>query len=94
MDHQRSSRPRQGPFSTEQVVDLINAGHLDGEEEIARYPGTEWFPITQDPQFYDKLIEILSAQPYRPEDGFEELSKSPIPYQMCQSQSTNRNQNR
>lgn len=66
-----------GPFSTEQVVDLINAGHLDGEEEIARYPGTEWFPITQDPQFYDKLIEILSAQPYRPEDGFEELSKKP-----------------
>lgn len=50
----------QGPFATEKVLYMIGRGEFSGEESIAHYPGGKWIAITQDPQFYDKLLEVIS----------------------------------
>lgn len=50
-----------GPFTTEKVIYMIGRGEFSGQEFIAHYPGQKWIPISQDPQFYDKLLEVLSA---------------------------------
>ncbi len=50
-----------GPFTTEKVLYKIGRGEFSGEEHIAHYPGGKWIPISQDPQFYDKLLEVLSS---------------------------------
>ena len=49
-----------GPFTTEKVLYMIGRGEFSGEEFIAHYPGGKWIPITQDPQFYDKLLDVIS----------------------------------
>lgn len=53
----------EGPFNTEKVLYKIGRGEFSGEEMIAHYPGGKWIPISQDPQFYDKLLEVLSDDP-------------------------------
>ena len=50
-----------GPFTTEKVLYKIGRGEFSGEEAIARYPDGKWIPISQDPQFYDKLLEVLAS---------------------------------
>ncbi|HMN67380.1 MAG TPA: tetratricopeptide repeat protein [Bdellovibrionales bacterium] len=50
-----------GPFTTEKVLYKIGRGEFLGDEHIARYPSGKWIPISQDPQFYDKLLEVISA---------------------------------
>ncbi len=50
-----------GPYSTERVLEKISQGIFSGDELISKYPGSDWFPISQDPQFYDRLLEVLSA---------------------------------
>src|SRR5665213_3043375 len=49
-----------GPFTTEKVLYKIGRGEFSGEESIANYPDGKWIPISQDPQFYDKLLEVIS----------------------------------
>jgi len=49
-----------GPFTTEKVLYKIGRGEFSGDESIAHYPDGKWMPITHDPQFYDKLLEIIS----------------------------------
>ncbi len=49
-----------GPFTTEKVLYKIGRGEFSGEEAIAHFPDGKWIPISQDPQFYDKLLEILA----------------------------------
>lgn len=50
-----------GPYTTQKVLEKISQGVFSGEEQISQYPGGKWFPISQDPEFYDKLLEVLSA---------------------------------
>ncbi len=50
-----------GPFTTEKVLYKIGRGEFSGEEHIAHYPDGKWIPISQDPQFYDKLLDVISA---------------------------------
>lgn len=50
-----------GPFTTEKVLYKIGRGEFSGEESIAHYPDGKWIPISQDPQFYDKLLDVISA---------------------------------
>lgn len=50
-----------GPFTTEKVLYKIGRGEFSGEESIASYPGGKWIAISQDPQFYDKLLDVISA---------------------------------
>ncbi len=50
-----------GPYTTEQILNKIRSGDFMGEESIALYPGSQWRPISQDPQFYDSLLEALSG---------------------------------
>jgi tetratricopeptide (TPR) repeat protein len=52
-----------GPFTTEKILYKIGRGEFGGDEYIALYPNGKWIPISQDPQFYDKLLEILSDDP-------------------------------
>jgi len=52
-----------GPFTTEKVLYKIGRGEFSGDEFIAHYPNGKWIPISQDPQFYDKLLEVLSDDP-------------------------------
>ncbi len=52
-----------GPFTTEKVLYKIGRGEFSGEEFIAHYPNGKWISISQDPQFYDKLLEVLSDDP-------------------------------
>ncbi len=56
----------------------ISNGELAGDERVALYPGTEWVPISQDPDFYDRLLELLErdrvatkAEPKTPESVFK-----------------------
>lgn len=49
-----------GPFTTEKVLYMIGRQEFSGEEHIAHYPGGKWIPISQDPQFFDKLLEVLA----------------------------------
>lgn len=51
----------EGPFTTEKVLYKIGRGEFSGEEFIALFPDGKWISISQDPQFYDKLLEVLSA---------------------------------
>ncbi len=48
-----------GPFTTDEVLAKISSGELYGDELVALYPGAEWIPISKDPQFYDRLLELL-----------------------------------
>src|SRR5437868_544021 len=59
-----------GPFTTEKVLYKIGRGEFSGEESIAHYPDGKWIAISQDPQFYDKLLEVLSQN--EPAEGHEE----------------------
>lgn len=51
-----------GPFTTEKILYKIGRGEFSGDESIALYPDGKWISISQDPQFYDKLLELLAAQ--------------------------------
>lgn len=51
----------QGPFTTPQVMRKISMGDFTGDELISEYPGSDWFPISKDPKFYDKLLEVLAG---------------------------------
>lgn len=53
----------EGPFNTEKILYKIGRGEFTGEESISQYPGGKWISITQDPEFYDKLLEVISNDP-------------------------------
>lgn len=50
-----------GPYTTEKILHKISRGQFSGDELISKYPGNQWYPISRDPQFYDRLLEILSS---------------------------------
>ncbi|MBX3020539.1 MAG: tetratricopeptide repeat protein [Bdellovibrionales bacterium] len=52
----------EGPFTTEKVLYKIGRSEFSGEEYIAHFPDGKWIPISQDPQFYDRLLEVLSSK--------------------------------
>lgn len=53
----------EGPLSTEEVLRRIGSGEFSGDELISEYPGANWYPMSKDPDFYDRLLEVLSRQP-------------------------------
>ncbi len=74
-----------GPFSTEKILYKIGRGEFSGEEAIAHYPDGKWFPISQDPQFYDKLLEVLAS------NQDEEMSESTRVLEFTRQQGTHVN---
>ncbi len=50
-----------GPYSTDSLLRLIGEGVFSGTEMVSRYPGGQWTALSQEPQFYDKLIEALEG---------------------------------
>jgi tetratricopeptide (TPR) repeat protein len=51
-----------GPFSTPQVLAEIDRGFFLGGEQVAIYPGGKWTNISKTPEFYDRLLDVLSAE--------------------------------
>ncbi len=51
-----------GPFSTDQVLVQIDRGYFMGGEDVALYPGGRWIPISNTPEFYDRLLDALSQE--------------------------------
>lgn len=70
-----------GPFSTRKMIRLINEGAFSGDELIAIYPGNKWFPMSQEPEFFDHLLEALSSEGDKPEEQIlaEELEDAAGP---------------
>lgn len=63
----------EGPFTTEKVLYKIGRGEFSGEEQIAHFPDGKWIAISQDPQFYDKLLEVIAV-----DDGQEKIDDTHI----------------
>lgn len=51
-----------GPFSTDQVLVQIDRGYFMGGEDVALYPGGRWIPISNTPEFYDRLLDALAQE--------------------------------
>lgn len=51
-----------GPFNTDQVLVQIDRGYFMGGEDVALYPGGRWIPISNTPEFYDRLLEALAQE--------------------------------
>lgn len=51
-----------GPYTTQEVLEMISRGELGGEEFISPYPKTQWVAIASDPTFYDHLLNILAGE--------------------------------
>jgi hypothetical protein len=51
-----------GPFSTDQVLQQIDRGYFMGGEDVALYPGGRWIPISNTPEFYDRLLDALALE--------------------------------
>ena len=48
-----------GPFSTDELRNMIIAGSFTGSEEVCEYPQGEWQILTKQTEFYDALLESL-----------------------------------
>ncbi len=51
-----------GPFNTDQVLVQIDRGYFMGGEDVALYPGGRWIPISNTPEFYDRLLDALAQE--------------------------------
>ncbi|MDX9732215.1 MAG: tetratricopeptide repeat protein, partial [Bdellovibrionales bacterium] len=51
-----------GPFNTDQVLVQIDRGYFMGGEDVALYPGGRWIPISNTPEFYDRLLDALARE--------------------------------
>ncbi|WP_413289552.1 tetratricopeptide repeat protein [Bdellovibrio sp. HCB337] len=70
-----------GPYTTEALLKLIGEGVFSGSEMVSRYPGGQWSQLSQEPQFYDKLLEALegSVEPVPKSNAHEETIVGPVP---------------
>lgn len=74
-----------GPLSTKRVLELISQIILSGEEMVSRHPNGEWIPITKEPEFYDRLLDVLSSgalakeSPFKDEGSVEIKTSPPKP---------------
>lgn len=69
-----------GPYSTEKILYKISKGDFTGDEQIAAYPGGQWYSISRESQFYDKLLELFSGQSdtkASPDDSDDDESLTP-----------------
>lgn len=51
-----------GPFNTDQVLVQIDRGYFMGGEDVALYPGGRWIQISNTPEFYDRLLDVLALE--------------------------------
>lgn len=51
-----------GPFNIEQLFKQIDSGFIQGHELVALYPGGQWISISKSPEFYDRLLDVLSSE--------------------------------
>ena len=68
----------QGPFATDEILVKIGQGEISGDEMISLYPGGEWVSISQDAQFYDRLLEVLSGSSQEQESEESQMSENVV----------------
>lgn len=72
-----------GPYTTEALLRLIGEGVFSGSEMISRYPDGQWSSLSQEPQFYDKLLDALEnlveAVPKQATNSDEETQPGMVP---------------
>lgn len=56
-----------GPYTTEALLRLIGEGVFTGNEMVSRYPGGTWTVLSNEAQFYDKLLEALESSVENPQ---------------------------
>lgn len=57
-----------GPYPTKTVMKLIADGDLKGLEQIRKYPDGLWIAISREPEFYDRILDVLENKNSAPED--------------------------
>ena len=67
-----------GPYTKSILYSLIKKGALSGTEMLAIYPGGEYLPISQAPDFYDQFLMAWEAEvePLSEERKVEELDSA------------------
>ena len=70
---------KDGPFSTQEVIQKIRSGIYLGEESVSRYPTGQWCLLSHEEQFFDVIIKVLEedlldSSPLKEEEK-EELTK-------------------
>ncbi len=50
-----------GPYTTEVILKMIGDGAFSGQESISKLPDGRWTQISKEPDFYDKLLEVLEG---------------------------------
>lgn len=54
-----------GPYTTEQLLDMVRSQELDGNEWISTYPDIEWVRLSSKENFYDEILKVLNGQEER-----------------------------
>lgn len=54
-----------GPLESSKIIELINNGLIDGDEQISPYRSGQWIALSMCADFYDQLIEALK-KPSKP----------------------------
>jgi len=81
-----------GPYTTEALLKLIGEGVFSGSEMVSRYPDGQWTLLSQETQFYDKLLEALesSVEPVPKNTANAETIVGPIPEHLKSPQASQR----
>lgn len=51
-----------GPYTTEQLLEMIRSQELDGNEFISTYPDIQWVRLSQKENFYDEILKVLDGK--------------------------------
>jgi tetratricopeptide (TPR) repeat protein len=51
-----------GPLTTKEVLSRISDGSFQGDEMISAYPDGKWVSLSKEPEFYDRILEILEKK--------------------------------
>lgn len=67
-----------GPYSTSAVLNLISQGAVTGEELIAEYPSGNWLAVSTQPEFYDRLLDVLEGKTSSPKVSRTEIEAETV----------------
>ena len=54
-----------GPYTTQQLLEMVRGQELDGNEWISTYPDIEWVRLSSKENFYDEILKVLNGQEER-----------------------------
>lgn len=66
-----------GPFSTQELLEMIRTQELTGQELISTYPEIEWIRLSKQETFYDEILKVLDGREERVESSEKTTPPSP-----------------